>query len=74
MRRQHTAVFGLGRLGRACAEAIFACDDIELAGIVHHAECVSKALPDYWPRKQYLLIGATSNQWMWLCFACRRTS
>ena len=51
MRRQHTAVFGLGRLGRACAEAIFACDDIELAGIVHHAECVSKALPDYWPRK-----------------------
>ncbi len=49
MRRQRIAVFGLGRLGHACVEAILASDDIELAGIVRSAESASKPLPTHWP-------------------------
>jgi diaminopimelate dehydrogenase len=51
MRRQRIAVFGLGRLGHACVEAVLACDDIELAGIVRRTECLSKPLPAHWPRQ-----------------------
>jgi diaminopimelate dehydrogenase len=49
MRRQRIAVFGLGRLGRACVEAVLACNDIELAGIVRRPECVLRPLPSHWP-------------------------
>jgi diaminopimelate dehydrogenase len=51
MRRQRIAVFGLGRLGHACVEAVPTTDDIELAGIVRRAECVSKPLPAHWARQ-----------------------
>jgi diaminopimelate dehydrogenase len=50
-RRQRVAVFGLGRLGKACVEAVLASDDIELAGIVRRKECVSKPLPAHWPNQ-----------------------
>ena len=45
MKRLRVAVLGLGRLGRACAEAALASEDVELAGIVRRPEHVFTAMP-----------------------------
>lgn len=47
MKRLHVAVLGLGRLGRACAEAALASEDIGLAGIARRPECVFTELPEH---------------------------
>ena len=40
MRRLRVGVIGFGRLGRACADAVLATDDVELAGIARRPEHV----------------------------------
>ena len=45
-KRLRVGLPGFGRLGRACSEAVFASEDIELAGIAHRPERVSIALLD----------------------------
>jgi diaminopimelate dehydrogenase len=46
MARLRLAIVGLGRLGRACAEAVQHDESLALAGIVRRAERCSEALPD----------------------------
>jgi diaminopimelate dehydrogenase len=46
MARLRLAIVGLGRLGRACAEAIQHDGSLALAGIVRRAERCGEALPD----------------------------
>jgi diaminopimelate dehydrogenase len=45
MRPRRLAVVGFGKLGRACAEAIVATEDLRLAGVVRRAERLDAALP-----------------------------
>lgn len=45
MRPRRLAVIGLGRLGRACAEAIVAAEHLRLAGVVRRAERLDVSLP-----------------------------
>ena len=45
MRSLQVAVIGLGRLGRACGEALLAAQDLHLAGFVRRNERLSKAVP-----------------------------
>jgi hypothetical protein len=45
MRPRRLAVIGFGRLGRACAEAIMATDDLRLAGLVRRAGSLAAPLP-----------------------------
>ena len=44
MRPRRLAVIGLGKLGRACAEAIVATDDLRIAGVVRRAQRLDEAL------------------------------
>lgn len=46
MKRIRVAVIGFGRLRRACAEAILASEDLELAGIARHPEHALSPLPE----------------------------
>jgi 3-hydroxyisobutyrate dehydrogenase-like beta-hydroxyacid dehydrogenase len=46
MKRLHLAVIGFGRLGQACAEAIFEASDLELAGVVVHRETPGQPVPE----------------------------
>jgi diaminopimelate dehydrogenase len=46
MKRIRVAVIGFGRLGRACAEAILASEDLELAGIARRPEHALSPLPE----------------------------
>jgi diaminopimelate dehydrogenase len=43
--RRRLAVLGLGRLGRACANAILEADDLVLSGIIRRAETLRQPLP-----------------------------
>jgi diaminopimelate dehydrogenase len=45
-RRTSVAVVGLGRLGRACAEAVLASADLALAGIVRRPASAESVLPE----------------------------
>jgi diaminopimelate dehydrogenase len=45
MRPRRLAVIGLGKLGRACAEAIVATNHLRLAGLVRRAERLDMGLP-----------------------------
>jgi diaminopimelate dehydrogenase len=45
-RRLRLAVIGLGRLGRACAQAILDDPEIDLAGIVRRGTSVAASVPD----------------------------
>jgi diaminopimelate dehydrogenase len=46
MKRQRLAILGLGKIGKACGEAILASADFELAGLVRRPETVAKPAPD----------------------------
>lgn len=46
MRPRRLAVIGLGKLGRACGEAIVAAEDLRLAGLVRRPESLNSALPE----------------------------
>lgn len=45
MRRRRLAIIGLGRVGRACGEAIAATDDLAIAGLVRRQSSQGQALP-----------------------------
>jgi diaminopimelate dehydrogenase len=45
MRPRRLAVVGFGRLGRACAEAVLATQDLRLAGLVRRAASLGAPLP-----------------------------
>lgn len=47
MKRLGIVVLGFGRLGRACAEAVLASEDMELAGIARRPEHVLMVLPEH---------------------------
>jgi diaminopimelate dehydrogenase len=44
--RRRLAIIGLGRLGKACGEAIVAVDDLAVAGIVRRPESLNQPLPE----------------------------
>ena len=48
MKRQHLAIIGFGRVGKACAVAIDASFDMQLAGVIRRPEFAMKKLPDPW--------------------------
>jgi len=43
--KRRLAIIGLGRVGKACAEAIAACEDLAAAGIVRRPESLGLPLP-----------------------------
>lgn len=43
--RRRLAIIGLGRVGKACAEAIAATDDLAVAGVVRRPDSISRPLP-----------------------------
>jgi diaminopimelate dehydrogenase len=43
--KRRLAIIGLGRLGKACGEAIVATEDLALAGIVRRPESLNQPLP-----------------------------
>lgn len=45
MKRLHLAVIGLGKLGRACGEAILDTEDLAVAGYVRRPESLGESLP-----------------------------
>ena len=48
MKRQQLAIIGFGRVGKACAVAINASLDMQLAGVIRRPEYAMKKLPDPW--------------------------
>ena len=44
--KRRLAIIGLGRLGKACGEAIVATEDLAVAGIVRRPDSLNQPLPE----------------------------
>ena len=44
--KRRLAIIGLGRLGKACGEAIVATEDLAVAGIVRRPKSLNQPLPE----------------------------